>query len=435
MFKQLFFIIVIIYLPVTTQSSMVNASFYGEMPIALKLLAGPDESLSLFYLKEFSGGDYIYQDWIRITGNNYVFNKPIRVKKAMDFPVSAISLLEVTSFEDKAYIFYHAHAEYFGIYGQTWNFDTEKWSSALPLLRDPDFEPYLGIRFNRSEERPVDMTYYFIDYFPGHFDSSNNFHCVIYHDVRNEKGRLPYSLFYVRSNLSTSEIIDFSPLPFNSSLSYPYRPVLNRGFIVGNTTNIVIKVDNLNDESLFLYSSGSGQFRWRNTPINGGKWRKHDNGDIYYGNLTKMNNTFVLYKLLDNDWALTEYSIPSHWTTLVDWEYRTGNLIHLLGLTKSDKMEYGVLNGTELYYRELHLFNSTSLVDLVVHPNGNPFIGGITTNGNLTTCQLSLDEELSWFYVQDWLVPTYRTISFSPVVMSIISLIMVCIFFRPKTRK
>lgn len=433
MFKQLFFFIVIIYIPVTAQSSMINALPYRESPLALKLLAGPDESLSFFYLKEFCGGDFVYQDWIRITGLDYVFNKPIQVKKAISYPTSSISLLEAISFEDKAYTFYHAQAEGFGIYGQSWNFETKKWTSALPLLSDPDFEPYLGMRFNVSEERPVDRTYYSIDYFRGQIDHSNNFHLVIHQKVWNEKVRQSSSMWYVKSNLTTDEIIDFIPLPFNSSMSSFSR---QQGMLfVGNTTNIIIKVDKLEDKSLFLYSNGSSQFRWRNTPLNDGEWRKHDNGDLFYGTLMKLDNTFVLYKLIDNDWELTEYSTPSHWTTLVDWEYRTGNLVHLLGQTESDKLEYGIINGTELSYRELPLFNSTSLVDLVVHPNGNPFIGGITTNGNLSVCQLSLDTELRWFYLKNWLLPSSNgTISFGPIIMSLISLIMVGFLFRHKTK-
>ncbi len=376
--------------------TQIMEDFRGEFRGDFRLLAGPLNTIHLFYRYSFTSVDYGFDDWVVMSAVDFNFTAPIRVGGEVS-QESTADLLNAIAFENSGIITFYTDPpglNTWGFYGREWNDTNNTWDPRYPLFIGTDLQTHFG-------PQKANNTYvYFGRYLPAWVDPERQLYLVVQQSFTdNEELSNPW---FFQIDLDSYSVITKKEIPFFSEIAGEWKLDTKSNLIrAGNSTNIVIQLK-ADGQYLFVHYNGFKFSSNRALPFSPAQWKVMKNGDLVLGGFNLNQSLFLVHTLLHDDWVQTEFPIlNTEWIKILDWELSNDKDVHILAETPNG-LVYAILNDTELLIRDLSQFNLTNIVDMSLADNGTAYLGGMNSDGHLGVVKLSLDSPLSWINATGW---------------------------------
>jgi hypothetical protein len=378
----------------TQKTEEISGEFKGNF----RLLAGPKNTVHLFYLSNFISYDFGFDDLVVMSAVDLNFSAPIRVGgETNSYHEDRARLLNAIEFENSGIITFYtdpAGLDTWGFYGREWNSANHKWDSTYPLFTGSDLQAHFGPQKNDSDH------IYFGSYLPAFVDAQRQLYVVVQQDFfGSPKFSNPW---FFQIDLDSSSKITKKEIPIFSEIAIERKLDTKSNLIIAsNSSNIVIQLEN-GSQSLFTCYNGSEFSSNRVLPFSPARWEVLNNGNLVLGGFDLNQSIFRVYTLLHEDWVQKEFTISENdWINILDWELNNDKNIHILAETLNG-LDYAILNETELVIRNLNQFNLTNIVDMSLSNNGIAYLGGMNTDDNLGVIKLSRSSPLEWCNATGW---------------------------------
>ncbi|MFX1517503.1 MAG: hypothetical protein ACFFC6_14450 [Promethearchaeota archaeon] len=374
----------------------------GEFEGNFRLLAGPKNSLHLFYRYSFQSADYGFDDWVVMSAVNFNFTAPIRVGGEVS-QESTADLLEAIAFENSSIITFCTHPpglDTWGFYGREWNDTGNTWDPRYPLFVGTDLQTHFGPQ--EGDIKTDYKTVYFGRYLPVYIDRERQLYLVVQPSFTDSEANTNPWFFQIDldsySVITKKEILFFSEIAHDKKLDTKFSVIR-----AGNSTNVVIQLK-IGSQYHFVHYNGSEFSSNRRFPSSlegwNAQWSVMRNGNLILSGFNFNRSLFLVCTLLHDDWVQKEYQIPDTWINILDWEINNKD-VHVLAETPNG-MIYAILNDSEWLTRVLSQFNQITNIDMSLADNGTAYLGGMNSDGHLGVVKLSLGSPLPWINATGW---------------------------------
>ena len=374
----------------------------GEFRGNFRLLAGPKNSLHLFYRYSFQSVDYGFDDWVVMSAVDFNFTAPIRIGGEIS-QESTAQLLNAIAFENSGIVTFNTHPpglDTWGFYGREWNDTNNTWDPRYPLFIGTDLQTHFGPQ--KGNIKTDYKTVYFGSYLPVYIDHERQLYLVVQQSFTDSE-ELSNPWFF-QIDLDSDAVITKKEIPFFFEIGSIWKLDTQSNVIrAGNSTNVVIQIKTASQYLLVHYNGSEfSSSRSLPHPLEGWntQWNVMRNGDLVLSGFNLNRSLFLIYTLLHDDWVQKEYQIPDTWINILAWE-KNDKDVHVLAETPNGVI-YAILNDSERRSRVLGQLNQIMHIDMSLADNGTAYLGGMNSDGHLGVVKLSLDSPLSWINATGW---------------------------------